>query len=823
MRSLDLPIYKHKDRILDALVDSQVIVVESPTGSGKTTQIPQILLAAGYADPLSIGVTQPRRIAAVSVAQFIASQMGKTIPDTVGYKMRFEDLTDESTRIKIMTDGILLQELKGDNTLSKYGIIMVDEAHERSLNIDFILGLLKKVLRQREDFKVVVSSATINAEIFSEYFDECPIVKIDARAYPIELHYTPPRPENNEEEMLNKIAEIVLRVQTKEKGDILIFLSGEGVIRNCIRVLETLPIKKNLKILPLYSRLSTEEQERVFLDYPGKSKVIVATNIAETSVTIDGVTCIIDPGYAKMNFYNPRNFTSSLIEIPVSRASSNQRRGRAGRTQPGSCYRLYTRRDYEMRSLFSLEEIHRTDLSEVVLRMAELGIQDFERFDFLSSPGEEGIISAIDTLGHLDALNEQRELTPIGRQMILFPTLPRISRMIVEAVQNYHNVLEEVLIAAAFLSTRSPFLLPPGKELEARKAHHSFRDPMGDFVSYIKLYRNFQKSKNREEYCKRNYLDLRTMKEIYNIKCQLDEILGEQGIPLSSGGTIKDYLCSIARGLIQFVCIKSGRGVYKTLTAGKIQIHPGSVMFRENPQYIVAGEIVRTTRMYARSVSPLKKEWLKQISPIVYSNLVEKGDKIVKRARKRDFTNTIKIGQQVFRIDLEKGNRRTVQLPWGKIRPLMEKTEWALLPNYKNLRGKIILGNYEILNGMRLNSLLYLVPKIETEKGIINRVPISTFNLSLNGEELTKQIDNLLRLCRIKKKSKMLGFITLYTDSMGNYWFKGVRHFPTALSESLASLEALADEPETERNLKNADRKQINALYRKLSSMLDQL
>ncbi len=819
MRPIDLPVYKQKERILKALADQQVIVVESPTGSGKTTQIPQILLQAGYAGSLMIGVTQPRRIAAVSVSEFIAGQMGKNIPDTIGYKMRFEDCTDQRTRIKIMTDGILLQEIKGDYSLSRYGLIIVDEAHERSLNIDFILGLLKKVLEERPEFKVIVSSATINAEVFSEYFDGCPIVKIDSMPYPVEVFYEPPRPENNEDALMQKIDEIVMRLHKNNRpGDVLIFLPGENAIKNCIKQLQALPIGGRLQILPLYSSLSTGEQEKVFLDYPNRSKVVVATNIAETSVTIDGITCIIDPGLAKLNFYNPRNFTSSLIEVPISRASSNQRKGRAGRTRPGVCYRLYTREDYEMRPLYTTEEIYRTDLSEVVLRMAELGIRDFEKFDFLSPPGREGIIGAVETLRLLDALNERNELTSIGKQMVIFPLLPRLSRIIVEAILHYPQVLDEVLIAASFLSTRSPFLFPPGEELEARKAQHSFRHAQGDFVSYLGLFRSFSGKRNKEAFCEQYFLDLKTMSEIYNIKLQLEEMIGEMGVPLSSGGSMEDYLCAIARGHIQFVCARSERNIYKSLTAGKIQIHPGSVMFRENPRYIVAGEIVRTTRMYARSVSPLKREWLQKISPFIHQNLVAEPLKEALKEKKRNFTSSIKIGREIFSISLEKGRRKTVLLPWDRVRPLMEETDWALLPNYKKLRGKILYGDYEILSGERLKRILYLVPKINPEEGIVQRLPGSSFNLSRNGDKLKRQIQNLLKLCRLKKKSRKLGFVALFTDGEGNYWFKGVSRFSTAASESLASLEALADEPEG--ILPPSDLKQINSLYRKLSGFM---
>lgn len=393
MKPHELPVYQQKQRILDMLEHNQVIVVESPTGSGKTTQLPIILHEAGYTASGMLGVTQPRRIAALSVSDFISRQLGKPMPGLVGYKMRFEDKTDASTRIKIMTDGILLQEMKLDPWLSKYSLLIVDEAHERSLNIDFILGLLKRVLSERHDFKIIVSSATINTELFSAYFDDAPVVKIDAITYPVTVVYDPPLiPASGgslaaEEAMLDKIASITGRILSDGRsGDILVFLPGERAIKNCIDRLRIESWFKKLYILPLYGRLSKEEQERVFNLPPfGKKKMVISTNIAETSVTIDGITSVIDSGLAKLNFYNPHTFTSSLVEVPVSKASCNQRKGRAGRTREGSCYRLFERSDFESRQMYTTEEIYRTDLSEVVLRMAELGISEFEQFDFISS------------------------------------------------------------------------------------------------------------------------------------------------------------------------------------------------------------------------------------------------------------------------------------------------------------------------------------------------------------------------------------------------------------------------------------------------------
>ncbi|MDE5775879.1 MAG: ATP-dependent RNA helicase, partial [Treponemataceae bacterium] len=471
--------------------------------------------------------------------------------------------------------------------------------------------------------------------------------------YPVALVYDPPEipastlTEAANDAMLLKIESAVERViENGEEGGILIFLPGEKSIHDCVAKLSQSRHSHRLFIVPLYGRLPKEEQENVFLDAPrGKIKVIVSTNIAETSVTIDGITTVIDSGLAKLNFYNPSTFTSSLVETSVSKASCMQRRGRAGRTGPGTCYRLYPKADFERREEYTTEEIFRTDLSEVILRMAELGIRDFEKFDFISKPSLEGIEGGEETLFMLKALNPDRTLSSIGKMMALFPLLPRISRIIVEAILKYPNVLEEALIAAAFLSTHSPFVLPPGSEMEARKAHHKFNDERGDFASYAKLYRTYEKfgdEKQRQKFAEKNYLDYKVLAEIKNIVAQLSEIVSDQGIPISGGGSTDDYLCCVASGMIQFVCAREGNanggrrergGNYRTLTADHIAIHPGSSLFRTSPQYIVTGEIVKTSRMFAMSVSPLTKNLLRKIDP----NLEEQLERAMRsRSKKRE-------------------------------------------------------------------------------------------------------------------------------------------------------------------------------------------
>lgn len=848
-----LPVYEQKQRILDTIKTHQVVVVQSPTGSGKTTQIPVILYEAGYADTGVIAVTQPRRIAALSVSEFISKQLGTSYPGLVGYKMRFEDKTDFSTRIKIMTDGILLQELKLDPWLSKYSVIMVDEAHERSLNIDFVLGLLKRILVVRKDFKVIISSATINAEIFSAYFDGCPIVTIDTQTFPVTMVYDPPEipvstiTEAASEAMLYKIEDIIGRIlDNGEDGSVLIFLPGEKAIKDCMNLLDHGPFARKIYTLPLYGRLPKEEQERVFDAPPaGKKKIIISTNIAETSVTISDVTTVIDTGLAKLNFYNPKTFTSSLEETAVSKASCNQRRGRAGRTSPGTCYRLYPRDDYEARQVYTTEEIYRTDLSEVVLRMAELGITQFFEFDFISPPERDGIEGAVDTLRMLGALEKNNTLSSVGNLMVLFPLEPRVSRIIVEAIMRYPKVIEEAIVAAAFLSANSPFVLPPGQEMEARRAHHRFNDVQGDFVSYLTLFKEYCKTENKERFCHRNFLDERVMAEIKNIDVQLTQIVTDANIPLGGGGSLNDYLCCVACGMIQFVCIREGKENYRSLTQDHICIHPGSNMFRQDPIYIVAGEIVRTSRMFAMSVSPLTKNLLNQIQFGLEESLDGKRTKKDKRAKDdldawRDDSekkskkiakekekdakkseNYVAIGNELFPVEKIKG-KRTAKIPYEKFIPAITGLHETSFDVPENLRAKILYKNgFTLFDGEKLPLILKVAKSFSLEP--IDRALMQSENIDLNEsgacEKLAASLDVVMRVTVAKPKSKEYGFICLFTDGIGNYWFKVSRGLVTALNETLSSLEILTDDENA--TFTDAEREKINLIYRSIHSLYE--
>jgi len=853
-----LPVYEQKQKILDCLEKNQVVIVESPTGSGKTTQIPVILYEAGYATNGVIAVTQPRRIAALSVSEFISKQLGTSYPGLVGYKMRFEDKTDASTKIKIMTDGILLQEMKLDPWLSKYSVIMVDEAHERSLNIDFVMGLLKRVLKERKDFRVIVSSATMNTQVFSEYFDNAPIVSIDTITYPVSVIYDPipggvtTTTDAGCDLLLSKICNTVERVlDNGDEGGILIFLPGEKIIKDCLDRLYRMPFSRHLHILPLYGRLSKEEQEKVFDEPPaGKKKVIISTNIAETSVTISDITTVIDSGLCKLNFYNPRNFTSSLIESSVSKASCNQRKGRAGRTHEGSCYRLYKRMDFETRPEYTTEEIYRTDLSEVVLRMAELGITDFYNFDFIASPGKEGIIGAVDTLNMLGALDSDNCLSEIGKMMVRFPLEPRISRIIIEAIMRFPDVIDKALIAASFLSANSPFILPPNEEMEARKAHHRFRDMQGDFVTYLNIFNAYKQSDNKEKFCKKNYLDERVMAEIDNINYQLTQIVSDMNIPIVQGkGSYNDYLCCIACGMIQFVCIRTGRESYHSLTADHICIHPGSVIFKQNPVFIVAGEIVRTSRIFAMSVSPLTKPMLDIINPSLYEKLqscknskvkdIEKELRIAKqKENKKDKNkkqaktisniseaelkeNSLSLGDFLFEVTKIKGKKvALLPIEHFSLAVLQEKDK-EKLNACGNLKGKIITRDKGVLlEGEKLSLMINIIKNLEispiAEKKW-NRKMNANINNPIEKEQIIDSLDWILRTAIAKQKNKEYGFITLFTDSKGNYWYKVSRGFSTALAESHASLETLIEEnidfTEEDKNKINESLRKVNKFY----------
>jgi len=835
----NLPVYSQKHRILEALKGNQVLVVESPTGSGKTTGLPVILLEAGYAKEGLIGVTQPRRIAAMSVCSFIARHIGSTVGGLVGYKIRFEDFTSADTKLKIVTDGTLLQEMKGDHWLSRYDALIIDEAHERTLNIDFILGLVKSILPHRPELKVIVSSATLNPRVFSDYFDEAPIITIDTPVYPVHLHYDPPSIEGDEAMLTDKIVSKVERITEVENleeedvfnGDILIFCSGEKMIKDSIAKLLGCSASERLQVMPLYARLGSKEHEKVFEAVPeGKTKVIVATNIAETSVTIDGVTAVIDTGLTKLNFYSPYTYTSSLIETEISKASAKQREGRAGRTQPGICYRLYSKSSYSRRPEFTKEEIYRTDLAEVVLRMAEIGIKDFETFPFISPPESGGIRGAVETLRLLDALDFDNELTEIGRSMAPYPLMPRHSRMIVEAILRYPEVIREVIIIAVFLSTNSPYLLPQGEEMEARKAHHKFRsEHHGDFASYLNLFWNYTTARDRQKFAEKHYLDRRIMDEILAIADQLEEITARGGIPIGEGGASEDFIKACSRGLIPFICVRYRRFEYRSVGADRILIHPGSVLFKETPQFIIAGEIVRTSRTYARSVSPLQKAWLADIHPELPKWLLAGGGtnwlkkkNASRGAIRKDTTNQIWIAGEAFELTRTPGmgRKRRALIQWDRLHDALNKAKDETMVDFGSMRGTLLLAGEEVLPDSKVNTIIKVAGLLNPRKDLLEVLPGGNFHIDSHLDDLIKKLTNLLKVTRgrMKRKKRGMGFVTLCSDGKGRFWFKSLKSFHDAVSICLESLENLADYMRA--NSDKLQRTKLGDTYRQIESLL---
>lgn len=824
-----LPVYKNRQQILDALKEHQVIVVESPTGSGKTTQLPVILHESGYDSSLTIGITQPRRIATLSVSDFMKKQLEDENGTFVGYKMRFTDTTTNSTHIKVMTDGILLMELKADPLLNQYSVILVDEAHERSLNIDFIIGMLKQVIKQRPDFKVIISSATINTKRFSSFFDDCPIISIDAKVYPVEVIYSQTNFATDIEKRNEAIVKIVKSRANKDNGDILIFLPGEFDIKKCVDELVMMDKKEQLVIYPLYGRLSKEEQEAVFNETPeGKTKVVVATNIAETSITIDGITTVIDSGIAKINFYNQKNFTSSLIPLPTSKSSCEQRKGRAGRTQSGVCYRLYTKKNYESRFSYSTEEILRTDLSEVILRMSDLGLYDYEHFDFLTKPKKDAIISAEETLKFINAIDENRKLTTIGEMMVKFPLLPRHARVVAEAILNYPSVINEVLIAIAFLSSKTPFILPTGEEEQARSAHKKFNNPKyGDFFSYLTIFKSYtslNSKTERQKFCIDHYLDYQSMQEIVHVDEQLSDIVTEMEIPLTGGGSVHDYICCIASGLKQYICMKEFGFMYNSLAAKSIFIHPGSADFRNLPKYIVAGELVETSRLFARSVSPIAQEWLDDIEPGLLRKLQQTEKNKEKRPSRKEKekskvraekTGSVTIyGKDYLLLVNNKKKIRLVTIPYADLSYLKKKDERAQR-RAQNFSVRIAYRDRFIQNNTKFYNVLHLANKLDY-KNPVSYPPSGNFTLD-EADKLIDNLDNILKLTPYKNDTYF--FIKLNYSSNGNYGFSANKDYFRALDDSLYSLWQLVEDLESHNMKKEA--KRARQAYSRLLKIID--
>lgn len=621
-----LPVYPFRHALLEAVAQHQVLIIEGETGSGKTTQVPQFLHEAGYcADGKKIGCTQPRRVAAMSVAARVAEEMGKKLGNEVGYSIRFEDCTSERTKIKYMTDGMLLREFLLDPSLESYSVMIIDEAHERTLHTDILFGLLKDIARFRPDLKLLISSATLDSEKFSDFFDDAPTFRIPGRRYPVNIYYTK-SPEAN---YIDAATVTILQIHvTQNLGDVLLFLTGQEEIEACQELLQE-RIKalgnkmRELIILPIYANLPSDMQAKIFEPTPPNArKVILATNIAETSLTIDGIAYVIDPGYCKQNYFNARSGMESLVVVPVSRASANQRAGRAGRVGPGKCFRLYTQWafDNEMDEN-TIPEIQRVNLGNVVLQLKSLGIHDFINFDYLDPPPQETLILALEQLYALKALNHKGELTSIGRKMAELPVDPMMSKMILASSE--YKVVEEILTVTAMLSVNGAiFYRPKDKIVHADTARKNFFHPDGDHLTLMNVYNEWANTDYSMQWCYEVFIQYRSMKRARDIRDQLVGLMERVEIPLTTNPSDSDAIRkAITAGYFYHVAKLSKGGMYKTAKKGQtVLMHPQSCLVEDLPRWVIYHELVLTSKEYMRTVSTLEGKWLLEVAPHYYKD-----------------------------------------------------------------------------------------------------------------------------------------------------------------------------------------------------------
>ena len=623
-----LPIYQFRESIIQAVADHQVLIIVGETGSGKTTQLPQYLHEAGYTKGgMKIGCTQPRRVAAMSVAARVAEEMGVKVGNEVGYAIRFEDATSDKTVIKYMTDGMLLRELLTEPDLGAYAALMIDEAHERTVPTDIACGLLKDITRARPDLKLLISSATMDARKFQKYFDDAPIFNIPGRRYDVDVHYTS-QPEAN---YLAAAITTVFQIHISQgKGDILVFLTGQEEIEAAEANLQETARKLGSKvpemlICPIYANLPSDLQAKIFEPTPaGARKVVLATNIAETSLTIDGIVYVIDPGFVKENVFNPRTGMESLVVTPCSRASAGQRAGRAGRVGPGKCFRLYTKQAY-MNELDenTTPEIQRTNLNGTILLLKSLGINDLLDFDFMDPPPTDTIVRAVEQLYALGALNNAGELTKVGRQMAEFPTDPMLAKAILAA--DKYGCVEEILSIIAMLGEASAlFYRPKDKKIHADSARARFTNKDGgDHLSLLNIWNEWVDSDYSYVWARENFLQQRSLSRARDVRDQLARLCDRVEVDASTTAGAQNILPiqkAITAGFFPNAArLQRGGDSYRTVKNGQsVYLHPSSVLMEVNPKWVIYYELVLTSKEYMRSNMPLKPEWLTEVAPHFY-------------------------------------------------------------------------------------------------------------------------------------------------------------------------------------------------------------
>lgn len=630
-----LPVFKFRQQLLEAVAENQLMIVVGDTGSGKTTQLTQYLAEGGWANNGIIGCTQPRRVAAMSVAKRVAEEVGCKLGAEVGYTIRFEDCTSPDTKIKYMTDGMLQREVLLDPDLKKYSVIMLDEAHERTIATDVLFGLLKKTLKRRPDLRLIVTSATLDADKFSEYFYGCPIFSIPGRTYPVEIMYS----KEPESDYLDAALITVMQIHlTEPPGDMLLFLTGQEEIDTACEILyERMkalgPSVPELVILPVYSALPSEMQSRIFDPAPsGGRKVVIATNIAETSITIDNIYYVIDPGFVKQNAYDPKLGMDSLVVTPISQAQAKQRAGRAGRTGPGKCFRLYTEAAYQSEMLpTTIPEIQRQNLSHTILMLKAMGINDLLHFDFMDPPPTNTMLTALEELYALSALDDEGLLTRLGRKMADFPMEPALAKVLIASVDL--GCSEELLSIVAMLSIQSVFYRPKEKQQQADQKKAKFHDPHGDHLTLLNVYNAWKKSNFNNAWCFENFIQARQIRRAQDVRQQLLGIMQRYHHKIVSCGRnttkVRQALCT---GFFRNAARKDPTEGYKTLVEGTpVYMHPSSAMFGKPAEHVIYHTLVLTTKEYMHCTTGIEPKWLVEAAPTFFK--VAPTDRLSKRKK----------------------------------------------------------------------------------------------------------------------------------------------------------------------------------------------
>jgi ATP-dependent RNA helicase DHX8/PRP22 len=630
-----LPVFRFRSELIKAVHANQLLIVVGDTGSGKTTQLTQYLAEAGFANDGIIGCTQPRRVAAMSVAKRVAEEVGCQLGQEVGYTIRFEDCTSPATKIKYMTDGMLQREVLMDPDLKRYSVIMLDEAHERTIATDVLFALLKKTLKRRPDLKIIVTSATLDADKFSAYFNECPIFSIPGRTFPVEIMYS----REPESDYLDAALVTVMQIHlTEPPGDILLFLTGqEEIDTSCEILFERMkalgPSVPELIILPVYSALPSEMQSKIFDPAPpGSRKVVIATNIAETSITIDHIYYVIDPGFVKQNAYDPKLGMDSLVVTPISQAQAKQRAGRAGRTGPGKCFRLYTEAAFQSEMLpTSIPEIQRQNLSLTILMLKAMGINDLLHFDFMDPPPTNTMLTALEELYALSALDDEGLLTRLGRKMADFPMEPSLAKVLIAAVDL--GCSDEILSIVAMLSMPTVFYRPKDKQTQADQKKAKFHDPHGDHLTLLNVYNSWKQNKYANPWCFENFIQARSMRRAKDVRDQLAKIMERYKHPIVSCGRstekVRQALCC---GYFRNSARKDPQEGYKTLIEGTpVSLHPSSALFGKQAEWVIYHTLVLTSKEYMHCTSTIEPKWLVEAAPTFFK--VAPTDKLSKRKK----------------------------------------------------------------------------------------------------------------------------------------------------------------------------------------------